>query len=128
MGRKGGEKKGAGRGSKGQGKPAQTAKAAADGPTIKVKSGALDISQRNAARIRDILLQVRTSACWASHSQLQSTAPQADVSEQRATHHSTNQRDDWTLWSAHCVQYRASTSHKRLSPLCRGVVVRASVS
>lgn len=60
MGRKGGEKKGAGRGSKGPGRGGQgTSKAAADGPTIKVKSGLLDISQKNAARIRNLLLQVR---------------------------------------------------------------------
>ena len=92
MGRKGGEKKGAGRGSKSQGKSGQASKAAADGPTIKVKSGALDISQKNAARIRDLLLQVRGHHHVVPHSQLHCT-PRVYIREQRATHCIANLRD-----------------------------------
>lgn len=67
MGRKGGEKKGGGRGAKGQSKASNTTSRAANGPTIKVKSGkALEISQKNAARIRELLQQVRHVTVFAN--------------------------------------------------------------
>jgi hypothetical protein len=71
MGRKGGgDKAGAGkaqkwqasgRAGKGSGNKGCETSGQQSGPTVKVKSGAIDISQKNAARIRDLVQVVPAS-------------------------------------------------------------------